>query len=558
MPKKQDTNRLRVLLEKKLKKQRKGRVMGLTLQDLPSPDKLLHCEAMAKAIVDRLMNGESLEIIGDYDVDGIMATVILMSVLLELGFSEEQVAYHIPSRLKDGYGVSPNVVEYVKDKGSDFILTCDNGIAAVEAVALANSYNIPVYISDHHTAPETLPAAEMIVNPKQKGETFPFVDISGATVAWYLGIAMHKYFREKYDKNMIIDMRKYLDYCAITVISDVMPLDHINLAILDYGMRKIKSQFDETKKVQGRHIYNCVWNDWTAPVINTKSISFGLVPMINASGRIDDANTAVRMFLSKNKTEITQLYKELVEVNEVRKNMNLVYKKQAKEIIQKLDIADDPVIIIRNDDFHEGLIGIIAGKVAEEYKKPAFVFAYNEEKGILKASVRTYGNIHLYNLIHNALPALLGFGGHKGAAGLSMKPENMELFKELIFKAARKLPPEDFIDDNLIPIPCELGELEGVFDILNEYGPFGQANPEPIFETTVSMKRVDREMKGGLHYKLDIEDGTAQYTSLFFYVEKEEFLETIKSDFKINYYPGLSFNPRKNIFTSELFCNVVE
>jgi single-stranded-DNA-specific exonuclease len=533
-------------LEKKLKLQTKDRVSGLKLKDLPPLESLKNCKLAAKIIVDKLMKGERMLLVGDYDADGILATTVIMSLLKEAGFSEGLADYLIPSRLKDGYGVSTNIVEYAKENNYNFIVTVDNGIAANEAIDLANEYGIPVIITDHHTAPEKLPNAEIIVNPRVPGETFPFPWISGATVAWYVATAIVEYM------NIKIDMRKYLDLVAITVISDVMPLDNINLAILSYGLEQIKER--------KRYLYQLIWNDWSAPTINTTEISFSLVPMINAIGRINDANIGVKLFMSKKKTEIKELFDQLKEINETRKEMSRKSVKDAENYIDNFDLKNDSVIIVRNKEFHEGIVGIIAGKLAEKYQKPAYVFSYNEEKGIWKGSARSVGNIHLYDLTNKARDYILGFGGHKGAVGLAVTEENFESFSNALKEAGEELSEEDFVNEALIPIDCEISDInEEILELLSKYGPYGNGNPEPVFISEGVSIKIEREMKGGLHYKATVSDENSHAIGLFFNVEKEEFLTQLEENEEstILFYPSLKYDLRTDKFSHELICTLL-
>ena len=531
-------------VEKKLKSQQEGRTLGLTLKDLPSPSKLKNCELAAKKIIDWLMEGKRMLLVGDYDADGIMATTIVMSFLREAGFSEGLADYLIPSRLKDGYGVSPNIVEYAKDNYYDFIVTVDNGIAAVEAIDLANKYGIPVIVTDHHTAPKVLPNAEIIVNPRVPGETFPFTMISGATVAWYLVASMRKYL------NLQIDIRKWLDFVAITIISDVMPLDNINLPLLKYGMELIKKQ--------KRFIYELIWNEWSTPTINTTEISFSLVPKINAIGRIDDANLGVKLFMSKKREEIKKLYEYISEINETRKNMSRRYTEEAEKYLKELALENNPVIIVRGD-FHEGVVGIIAGKLAEKYQKPAYVFSFNKEKQVWKGSGRSVGNIYLYDLTNEASEFIAGFGGHKGAVGLAVKDSQWDNFVNAIIKAGEKIPEEDFKDESLEPINCSIGDINmELIELLKKYAPYGHGNPEPVFLANIDSIEILREMKGGLHFKGIVREGNNWAYSLFFNVKKEEFLKTLnKENLSIIFYPSLKYNPRKREFSYELISTLI-
>ena len=525
-------------LDEKLKKQIANRG-NFTLKDLPHPHKLQNVEKAAKRIVENLLSGKRMLIIGDYDADGIFATTILMKFFTELGFSG-LVDYKIPSRLKDGYGLNKTLIDYAIENGFNFVVTVDNGIAANEAIDYANSKNYEVIITDHHTPPATLPNAEIIVNPRVQGEESEvFQYISGATVAWYLAYAVQLELGSK------IDLKEYLDFVALTVISDVMPLENINVPLVNYGIKLLKER--------KRDIYKFIWNDWTAPVMDTTSIAFSLIPMINAMGRIDDANVAVSFFLDDRNTYQNYMY--MYNVNEKRKTMSREQLMKAELITAN---SNDKAIVIK-DECHEGIIGIIAGKLAEKYHKPTYVFTYNKEKKIYKGSGRTTGNIHLYDLTNKASDLLVGFGGHSGAVGLAVSEENFEKFKKRILEEVEKIDKKDFISESSVPMECSFDDISPeMMNTILKYAPFGQGNPAPIFKTKADVA-ILTELKDGLHYKCLLTSPKTEVIGLFFNVEKDKFLQTIEVNEKQEFIfsPGLAYNAKDSVFSIELKCDLI-
>ena len=525
-------------LDEKLKKQIANRG-NFTLKDLPHPHKLKNVEKAAKRIVENLLSGKRMLIIGDYDADGIFATTILMKFFTELGFSG-LVDYKIPSRLKDGYGLNKTLIDYAIENGFNFVVTVDNGIAANEAIDYANSKNYEVIITDHHTPPATLPNAEIIVNPRVQGEESEvFQYISGATVAWYLAYAVQLELGSK------IDLKEYLDFVALTVISDVMPLENINVPLVNYGIKLLKER--------KRDIYKFIWNDWTAPVMDTTSIAFSLIPMINAMGRIDDANVAVSFFLDDRNTYQNYMY--MYNINEKRKAMSREELMKAELITSN---SDDKAIVIK-DECHEGIIGIIAGKLAEKYHKPTYVFTYNKEKKIYKGSGRTTGNIHLYDLTNKASDLLIGFGGHSGAVGLAVSEENFEKFKKRILEEVEKIDKKDFISESSVPMECSFDDITPeMMNTILKYAPFGQGNPAPIFKTKADVA-ILTELKDGLHYKCLLTSPKTEVIGLFFNVEKDKFLQTIEVNEKQEFIfsPGLAYNAKDSVFSIELKCDLI-
>lgn len=528
---------------KQLQKQTEKRIIK-KLKDLPEPPMLKNCNLAAKEIIQTLYSGRRILIVGDYDCDGIVATTVLFEFLKDSGFSN-LVDFIIPSRLKDGYGLSKNIIDYAIENMYDFIVTVDNGISAFDSIEYANENNIEVIITDHHTAPEILPNAKYIVNPRVKGETFPFPYISGATVAWYLVAAL------KQELNSTINIAKYLDLVAITVISDVMPLNDINLALLDFGLKKIKNR--------ERLIYQLVWNDWTAPTINETAIAFNFVPMINAIGRINDANIGVNMFISKDRNTIQNYYNIMKEINENRKEMSREYLKEAEKYLLENHDTSNSVLVVRNKNFHEGIVGIIAGKLAEKYSKPAYVFSYNKENKIWKGSGRTHGDIHLYDLTNSASKYILGFGGHKGAVGLAVEENNFENFEKEILKAGNKIPDIDFVDKNKVVFNAELKDFNmELLKTIESFYPFGNDNPLPVFQFKANVK-ILREIKNGLHYSVELKDGDITVPGIFFNVEKENFLKSVKNELNlINATISKNYNAKEGTFSFQLISEIID
>lgn len=514
---------------------------GMTLANLPNPGTMLNNRAAAELLLEKIEDGDQILIVGDYDADGILGTSILYGFLCDIGLGRN-VEYIIPSRLKDGYGLTMNIIDYAIEKGFNTIVTVDNGISAVEPIKKAKENGLTVIITDHHTAPKKLPNADYIVNPKQPGETFPFINISGATVAWYFCCQLKELLGIK------IDMRNYLDLAGLTVISDVMPLDNINLIILNYTLRRIK----EDKGF--RYIYDLAWDERRLPCVNETSIGFDLVPMINAIGRINDANKGVELFLSRDKNRILELFEEVKEINKDRKD-----KTQNYLSVASLDVdTSKKAIIIRNKEFHEGIVGIIAGKLAEQHKKPAYVFSWNEEKNLWKGSGRSTGNIHLYDLTNEAVEYTAGFGGHKGAVGIGIKPENYDKFVETIEQKAEEIDEELFFDASSEPIDCNLEELSlEVLDYIETFGPFGEANRLPLFRVKNVNIYPERELTGGRHFATTVKQGNVNMKAMFFHIpNKEYFLEAITEEQDIYFNINRNYDPRKEEYGFEIFCKL--
>lgn len=529
-------------IRERLAPQSEKLVKDKTLADLPPLDSMKGIVEGAELLKDLLLDGKRVLIVGDYDADGILATTILYGFLNDVGFDKSIVDYIIPSRLKDGYGLSPNIIDYAVENGFEVIVTVDNGIAAVEAIKLAKEKGLIVIITDHHTAPKVLPDADIIINPKQPGETFPFIDISGATVAWYFAAKLKEVLGLK------IDMRRYLDLAGLTVISDVMPLNDINLAIFNFTLKRLKER--------NRYVYELLWDENRAPCINETAIGFNLVPMINAIGRINDANKGVQLFLSRDKYEISLLFEEMKDINEERKKRTLVYKNDALSMLD--EAPTEKVIIVRNKDYHEGIVGIIAGKLAELYKRPAYCFSWNEEKQIWKGSGRSSGEIHLYELTNKATSYIAGFGGHKGAVGLAVKDEHFEDFKATLEKEVLEYKDEDFIDKSTVPFDCHLKDINlELLDFVESFGPFGEGNRLPQFRTK-ALITPERELSGGLHFACLATVGDIKMRAMFFHIKnKTEFLEKIsKGEVSILFDMQRNYFSKTDTYSLDIFCSL--
>jgi single-stranded-DNA-specific exonuclease len=515
-------------------------VKNKKLSDLPQPDEMLNLMEMAKQIFQRLLKGERCLIAGDYDADGVLATSILKGFFEDIGFGP-LIGFLLPDRFKDGYGLSPNIVEYAIENCFDFIITVDNGISAVEAVALAKKAGIATYLTDHHTVPldeqgaQILPEAELIVCPKQANETFPFIDISGATVAWYLTAAIVK------NEGLIYDMSRWLDYVGISVITDVMPLTDINIAICNYAINKIQKK--------ERYIYSLILKDFK---VDETSFGFSLGPMLNAAGRIDNANFLVDLLTSKDKQEIEELFKKMFRLNEERK---LISHRQTEEAMKMVN-PNDKIIVVKGN-FHEGVVGIIAGRLVEMFKKPAIVLSYNE-KGILKGSARSFGNIHLYDLLFKVKDNFIGFGGHKGAAGMSMNIDNFDILIKDLNKESEKIPAIDWESVEAKPFMVKVSDITPeIVHLFESYAPFGLLNPKPRLQLSAKIE-ILRDMKNKLHWSVMAKDKTGSIESVFFNVG-EKFIDAIdeKNRLEFTVEPQLVINKYTNQESIQIFGRLI-
>jgi single-stranded-DNA-specific exonuclease len=382
----------------------------------------------------------------------------------------KEISLIIPNRFHDGYGINEKLLERID---ADVIITVDNGISAVAAAKVCKERGIDLIITDHHTVPETIPDAYAIINPKQEDCPFPSAEICGAQVAWYLVAAL------KEELALTYHLGKFLDLLAIAIVADMMELKDINRTMVRAGFKMINQE----KRV----IFSVIKRYFKKSSFKSDDISFLLAPIINSAGRIEDAMLAFKMLSSKSEEEALMHLEYIVGLNNRRKEIEL-------ELFNKAVLAHNEnakIIVAWGEDWHEGVIGIVAARLTRKFKKPAIVLSV--EGGRAKGSARSIGTIHILNLIATQKELLLGFGGHQGAAGMAIEVENLELFKANLEALAEKIPMEDFIEKSEV-----LGEIEAsainfdLLHILEKYEPYGQKNPQPKFLLKNAYVSADR------------------------------------------------------------------
>lgn len=483
-----------------------------SLADIPKPTELKDITKAAKRVKKAIDNCETITIVGDYDVDGVVSTAIVVDFFRHLNV---KVNYIIPNRFTHGYGLSPKIIEMI-DNG--LIITVDNGISATIAADICREKEIDLIITDHHTVPSTLPYAYAIVNPKQQDCNFPFSEICGAQVAWYLCAAIKKEINAK------IDMRLFLDYLALAVIADIMPMTSLNYTMVKSGLKLMK--------VSRRPAFNILNNLMQKEQFVSDDVGFFIAPRLNSAGRLKDASIALSFLLSQNLAEAEYYFDQLNMLNNSRKELQNDIIKDAMDQV----CEDEDIIVVYSSDWNEGIIGIVASRLVDKYKRPAFVFC--ESDGKLKGSARTPDNgVHLYELIDNIKELLIGFGGHKGAAGLALEKENLDAFKKKI--------NEIYISPSLCESDVKyldvIGEL--VLDdldfefisILEEFEPYGLNNKKPKFK--LSNIKIDKYSYLGRnkdHLKIIIKYGDKTFDALDFHTDIELSGSEVMSDLVVS------------------------
>ena len=437
-------------------------------------------EAVA-VLIKKLREEKRIRIIGDYDIDGVCASYLLLTGLRraerELGkrtgpAGSTRIDYEIPDRVRDGYGINEAIIRQAAADGVDTLVTCDNGIAAAKEISLAKEFGMTVVVTDHHEVPveeerQVLPPADVVVDPKQEGETYPFREICGAVVAY-------KLVEKLYEASGVPreEWRELLEFAAIATVGDVMRLQDENRILVKYGLKQMAC----TKNLGLRKLVEKTGLDITD--LSAYHIGFVIGPCLNAGGRLQTAKAALRLFLSEDEAEAEHLAEELKELNDIRKDMT---KKGEDEAIAQVETQymEDKVLVVFLPDCHESLAGIIAGRVREHFHKPSIVLTRSGD--MVKGSGRSIEPYHMFRELTKVRELLPKFGGHPMAAGLSIKEEDVPEFRRRLNENA-VLTEEDFIPRVWIDVPMPLEYVtEGLVEELKRLEPFGQGNEKPLF-----------------------------------------------------------------------------
>jgi single-stranded-DNA-specific exonuclease len=416
-------------------------------------------------ISQALKNNEIIYIYGDYDADGIMGTCILYKVLSSIS---EHVYTYLPNRFKEGYGLNIDIIDELKEKNVSLIITVDNGIAAIDEIEYARKCNIDVIITDHHECNEAVPNALAVLNPKKADEEYPYKNLCGAAVAFKLALAMIKQGFASYDIGELITL------AMIGTIADIVPLIGENRSIVILGL-------NEMKKTKNPALIELMLDANIIPnEISCADIGFKIAPRINAAGRMTDANQTIQLFCNNDRKFVKDKVKILSEINSFRQNEDKKIFKQANEIVLKNDLQSKLVWVLSDSNWHEGVIGISAGKLVEEYNRPFILIS--EDENICKGSARSIPGFNIFEAIKNSAYLLERFGGHSAAAGFSIKKENIEQLERELNIYARENGIQKLLH---VYRYYDLESHDSVFTekFISEIellSPFGYKNPKPL------------------------------------------------------------------------------
>ena len=512
-----------------------------TLDDLYDPRQMKGMETAAGIIEKKLIEGKKIRIIGDYDIDGVCSTYILLK-----GFHRAagngQIDYEIPDRIRDGYGINESIIRQAAEDGIDTLVTCDNGIAALKEISIAKQLGMTVVVTDHHEVPvdaygQILPPADAVVDPKQDGETYPYHEICGAVVAWKLinviyedlGIPEHEWM-------------ELLEFAAIATVGDVMKLQDENRLIVKYGLKKIGS----TKNTGLRMLVEK--NNLDINNLSAYHIGFVIGPCLNAGGRLKSAKVALRMLLEQDPDRVSGLADELKELNDVRKDMTAKGETEAIEQVERFYMSDK-VLVVFLPECHESLAGIIAGRLREHFHKPSFVLTRGEQSA--KGSGRSIEAYHMYQGLCEVSDLLVKFGGHPMAAGLSIEESDIDEFRRRLNENA-KLTEDDFVPQIWIDVPMPFEYVnEKIVDELKGLEPFGQGNEKPLFaQKSLTIRNVRVLGKNRNVVKMNLVTNTGHPFDGLLFADGDRFLEeqTGQNTIDMIYYPdGNEYNGTRTL-----------
>ena len=515
-----------------------------TLAEIPSPWKMKDMECAVQILQKKITQKKKIRIIGDYDIDGVTATCILLKGLKRLGAN---VDTYIPDRVKDGYGMHEQLIDKALEDGVDTILTCDNGIAAAAEIAYAKREGLTVIVTDHHDIPfqDTengrvwiIPKADAVVNPKQNDCSYPNKNICGAVVAWKLIWALYE--RLGIDSDEIWD---FLELAAIATVGDVMDLQGENRIIVKEGLKKLPSTSYEGLKALIRV------NNLEGAEITAYHVGFVIGPCINASGRLDTAARSLELLLADNLEDAMKLADDLYALNQSRKAMTEQGKEQAIQSIAENNLGADRVLVVYLPDCHESLAGIIAGRIREAYNKPVFVLTKGADG--VKGSGRSIEEYSMYEELVKCSDLLTQFGGHPMAAGLSMEEKNVELFRRRLNDNCT-LTEQDLIPKIMIDVPMPISYLsKKLTEQLKVLEPFGKGNTKPLFAQknlhAVGIRVLGRNRNVA---KMLLTDENGIKMDAVYFGEAQEFVDFVQAHdtISVTYYPEINvFQGRENL-----------
>jgi single-stranded-DNA-specific exonuclease len=470
-----------------------------SLSHLHDPFGLPDMDKAAHRIAEAARSGETIFIHGDYDVDGVTSTALYVRALTKLG---AKVVYRVPHRHQDGYDLKARAIEWAHQQGASLIITTDCGIQAREAVSFANSLGMTVIVTDHHEPGETLPDAYAVVNPHRRDSSYPFPYLAGVGVAYKTMQAVTRLLKPEWENAFL---QNFLDLVATGTVADVMPLLGENRVFAYYGLEALR----RSKKVGLRSLLDGARIDLSKR-LTTESVGYGIGPRINAVGRLDDAAIALDLLLTTDADEANRLVDRLNECNLERQQAQKRITAEAILRVVQQGLAKKPVVVVASQGWNAGVVGIVAGKLVEQFHRPAIVIGTNEDGSWGKGSARSIPALDIFKAISQCRDLLETCGGHAYAAGLSLTMDRFDdFYTKLCVYAEARLTPDDFrpqicLDAVVPPNPIDVSLL----DEWDQLEPYGEANPAPHLASrsvkVCGKRRIGKDLS---HLKLVVASG---------------------------------------------------
>ena len=488
-------------------------------------------------IMSEIKNGNKIRVVGDYDIDGVCSSYILVKSLRRFGAN---VDVRIPDRIKDGYGINDNIINEAANDKISMIITCDNGIAAHSQMELARKLGIKVIITDHHEVyqeegKDYLPVADVVINPKRSECKYPFKSICGALVAYKLMEYMYErlYGKKMYENGELSDL---LEVAAIATIGDVMPLVDENRVLVKHGLKSLMN----TKNLGLMALIKATGME--GKKISAYSIGFVIGPCLNAGGRLENALVALNMFMSESSDAANEYAMHLKELNDERKDLTAMNVKVAVELAER-EYSYDDILVIYLENCHESIAGIIAGRVREALGKPTIILtdAFGED-GMIKGSGRSIESYNMFEALYEVKDIFEKFGGHHMAAGMSLKKDRLDEFRKRLNDNS-ELTKEDFIQKIWIDVPLPFSYISHDFvRELEKLEPYGNKNEKPKFARK-GIKILSKSILGKNKnvVKMVLEDDGTRLDGIYF-CDGEAFFEELKGNNEIDiiYYPDIN------------------
>ena len=503
---------VQLLLQRKIETYEQAKnFFNPSLKDLHNPFEMKDMDKAVQRILQAIENQENILIYGDYDVDGTTAVSLFYLFLSEL---YNNVTCYVPDRYKEGYGVSFQGINYASDNNISLIITLDCGIKAIDKVDYAKEKGIDIIVCDHHTPSSELPKAVAILNPKQKDCSYPYDELCGCGIAFKLAQAI----------NIVLErpesfVFKYLDLVAIAIAADIVPVTGENRILLAQGL----SLINEKPSIPVRKLLQTAKQPYT-----TTDLVFVVAPRINAAGRIAHANLVIELLTQKQEKEIISKAYEIEYLNDKRKRLDEEITQEALVQIIENQEENKKTTVVFQPFWHKGVIGIVASRLIENYYRPTLVFTKNEDK--LVASARSVSGFNIYNALEACQEYLEQFGGHKYAAGLTIKEENYNKFKEAFERIVSQTIDKELLEQRInIDLEIKLEDVSSIFfETLKRFAPFGPENMTPVFLSKGVKAKEFRTVGDGSHLRIvltNIEETVSFVAIGFGLAEKKTLLE---------------------------------